>query len=159
MMAETMQGMHHMMGQGYMGQEHTGQIMGMMDQMGGMMQEMGGPYSPEVQQRHRQQLQERQQNLDNIAAASARYRTGAQIFERNCNGCHPHGENTIRPDLPLRGAPQLRDFGTFLAYIRNPNLPDGSAGALLTFSGASLSRQQARDLYQYIIQVVDSAGK
>lgn len=77
MMAETMQGMHHMMGQGYMGQEHTGQIMGMMDQMGGMMQEMGGPYSPEVQQRHRQQLQERQQNLDNIAAASARYRTGA----------------------------------------------------------------------------------
>lgn len=155
MMTDTMRGMHHMMGQGYMGQEQQGQMMSMMGQMGGMMQEMGGPYGPEVQQRHRQQLQGMQQNLDNIAAASARYRAGAQIFGRKCNSCHPQGGNTIRPDLPLRGSPRLKDFGTFLAYIRNPRLPDGSAGAMPAFSETVLSRQQARELYQYVLHVIE----
>lgn len=83
--------------------------MNMMGQMGGMMQEMVGPYGPEVQQRHRQQLQGMQQELDNIVAVSAKDRTGSQIFARNCNSCHPQGGNTIRPDLPLRGSSKLKD--------------------------------------------------
>ena len=77
----------------------------------------------------------------------------ARIFKGNCSGCHPHGGNIIAPNLPLNIAPQLADFDTFRAFIRHPQMPDGSRGEMPDFPPTKLSDQQARELYQYIVKV------
>src|SRR5690554_447343 len=51
---------------------------------------------------------------------------GAELFSTNCASCHPQGRNIMNPDLPLRGSPHLADADRFIAFIRNPKLPDGS---------------------------------
>ena len=59
MMRDNMGQVYGTMGQGGMSQEHYDHMMGMMGQMGGMMEEMGSPYyNQEMEQHHRQQLQE-----------------------------------------------------------------------------------------------------
>jgi uncharacterized membrane protein len=79
---------------------------------------------------------------------------GAKIFEANCSGCHPHGSNVIVPNLPLRSAPQLTEFNTFVAFIRNPRMPDGSKGMMPPFPPSKISDQEARELYPYIVKVL-----
>jgi mono/diheme cytochrome c family protein len=116
---------------------------------------MGSPYyNQEMEQRHRQQLQEMGQSLNAMqrqrTGTAGTSRLGADLFARNCAGCHPHGGNTINPDLPLKGSPQLADFKAFLTFIRYPHLPGGAPGAMPRFSSARLSDQQARELYQYL---------
>jgi mono/diheme cytochrome c family protein len=76
---------------------------------------------------------------------------GAEIFRVNCSRCHADGGNLITPNLPLRGAPQLTNFDTFLAFIRNPRLPDGSSGPMPPFSEERVSDEQARELYGYLV--------
>jgi hypothetical protein len=84
---------------------------------------------------------------------------GAEIFRVNCMSCHAQGGNLIYPNFPLRGAPQLADFNTFLAYIRNPAMPDGSQGPMPAFPPQRISDGQARDLYQYLITVLGSPAQ
>lgn len=74
-------------------------------------------------------------------------------FNKSCSACHPKGGNSIKQNLPLKTAPQLVTFDTFLAYIRNPKARDGSQTVMPSFSPEKLSDQQAREIYQYIIQV------
>jgi mono/diheme cytochrome c family protein len=76
---------------------------------------------------------------------------GAQIYGMYCSSCHGQGGNTIYPNLPLRGAPQLSDFNSFLNFIRNPRMPDGSSGPMPTFPSDSLTNPQAEVLYNYLI--------
>ena len=76
--------------------------------------------------------------------------TGLQIFSLNCNRCHPNGDNVILPDLPLRGSSKLANFNTFLSFIRDPKMPDGSEGVMPVFSNKHISDQEAKRLYQYI---------
>lgn len=45
---------------------------------------------------------------------------GERLFDANCSGCHAHGGNSIAPNLPLRGAPQLADPAQFVAFLRTP---------------------------------------
>jgi cytochrome c553 len=75
--------------------------------------------------------------------------SGAEIFNANCRVCHQNGGNIINPNLPLRGSLKLADVNTFLAFIRNPKMPDGSRGSMPAFSQAQISDEQARELYQY----------
>ena len=75
---------------------------------------------------------------------------GANIFQVDCSGCHAQGGNLIYPNLPLRGASQLADFDSFLAYLRNPTMPDGSQGPMPAFPPERISDEQAKDLYWYI---------
>jgi mono/diheme cytochrome c family protein len=75
---------------------------------------------------------------------------GKKLFEVNCAFCHPNGSNAIMPNLPLRGADDLKNFTTFLAFIRNPRLPDGSKGSMPAFSADAIPDQQARELYDYV---------
>jgi mono/diheme cytochrome c family protein len=82
--------------------------------------------------------------------------TGQKIFNLNCNRCHPNGGNVILRDLPLRGSSKLADFKTFLSYIRDPKMPDGSEGVMPLFSNKQISDQEAKALYQYIISAVTS---
>ena len=79
------------------------------------------------------------------------YPAGLKLFDNNCKSCHPKGGNIMAPDRPLRGSPKLADFETFLAFIRNPGMPDGPKGLMPAFSQTQISDSQARELYRYLI--------
>jgi uncharacterized membrane protein len=83
---------------------------------------------------------------------SASLKAGAQIFTLQCAGCHPDGENSIKPQLAPREAPQLADFRIFLAYLRNPTARDGSTTIMPAFPEETLNEQQARQVYDYLVQ-------
>jgi len=78
---------------------------------------------------------------------------GSRIFNANCSRCHPNGGNIIVPNLPLAGSNKLHSFKTFLRWIRNPLMPDGSEGAMPAFTKKQISDQQAKTLYHYIISM------
>jgi uncharacterized membrane protein len=86
------------------------------------------------------------------------YPVGQKIFKDNCSGCHPRGGNIINPNLPMKSAPQLADFNTFLAFTRKPLRPDGSIGIMPPFPASKISDQQQRELYEYIVKVLQKAG-
>jgi mono/diheme cytochrome c family protein len=75
---------------------------------------------------------------------------GAEIFNFNCSRCHPNGGNIVVPNLPLSGSGKLSDFKTFLAFIRNPRMPDGSEGVMPAFPQRQISDDEAKTLYLYI---------
>jgi mono/diheme cytochrome c family protein len=76
---------------------------------------------------------------------------GSEIYGMLCSRCHRAGGTVIYPNLPLRGAPQLSDFNTFLNFIRNPRMPDGSVGPMPPFPPDRISEAQARELYDYLV--------
>lgn len=88
-------------------------------------------------------------------APPAEVKAGAKVFANNCKGCHPNGGNIVKPNLPLRSAPQLAEFNSFKAFIRHPVMPDGSPGVMPAFVPAKISDQQAEDLYEYIQKVIE----
>jgi uncharacterized membrane protein len=79
---------------------------------------------------------------------------GATLYNQTCSACHPNGGNSIKQNLPLKTAPQLVTFDTFLAYIRSPKARDGSTTIMPPFSADKLSEENAQKIYQYIIQVM-----
>jgi len=81
----------------------------------------------------------------------------AEQFNNSCGACHPNGGNSIKPHLPLKDAPQLVNFETFLSYIRSPKARDGSTTVMPSFSPEKLSDQQAREVYQYIVKVLEKS--
>jgi mono/diheme cytochrome c family protein len=87
---------------------------------------------------------------------SADETAGARIFNTNCSRCHPDGGNVILPDFPLRGSSKLSEFRTFLSFIRDPKLPDGSEGVMPVFSNKQISDKQAENLYEYIVSAGNS---
>ena len=82
---------------------------------------------------------------------------GANLFNQTCSACHPNGGNSIKQNLPLITAPQLVNFETFLSYIRSPKARDGSQTLMPSFSPEKLSDQQAREVYQYIVKVLEKS--
>jgi uncharacterized membrane protein len=87
--------------------------------------------------------------------APPQYQPGQILFENRCSGCHAHGGNSIMSGFPVKGAPQLDNFEDFLSYLRNPTLPGGAEGPMPGFTQATISDQQVRQLYDYIVQVVE----
>ena len=79
---------------------------------------------------------------------------GATLYNQTCSACHPNGGNSIKQNLPLKPAPQLVTFDTFLAYIRSPKARDGSTTIMPPFPADKLSEENAQKIYQYIVQVV-----
>lgn len=79
------------------------------------------------------------------------FHAGHQVFVSHCSGCHVNGGNIFFPNLPLHSAPQLQSYETFIAFVRNPTLPDGTKGPMPPFTVDKLSDQQARELYDYVI--------
>jgi uncharacterized membrane protein len=77
------------------------------------------------------------------------YKAGEQIFLASCSGCHPHGGNVIKPTVPVINAPKMRDLKTFVAYLRHPIAP------MPAFNASQISDQQAEELYQYIVKVLE----
>jgi hypothetical protein len=81
---------------------------------------------------------------------SAQEIAGAKIFNANCKVCHQNGGNIINPSMPLRGSLKLTSLDTFLSFIRDPRMPDGSKGSMPAFSDMQISDEQAKALYEYI---------
>ena len=77
---------------------------------------------------------------------------GKQIFLEDCQACHRKGGNVVLRQYPLEGSDKLADFDTFLAFIRNPRLDDGTKGPMPDFAQDEISGEQAMELYQYLIQ-------
>jgi mono/diheme cytochrome c family protein len=48
----------------------------------------------------------------------------------------------------------LSDFKTFSDYVRNPKMPNGSKGLMPAWPASKLSEQEAQELYQYIVHVL-----
>jgi uncharacterized membrane protein len=88
------------------------------------------------------------------AAETEEIQVSAEQFNTSCSACHPGGGNSIKANLPLKSAPQLADFNTFLAYIRSPKARDGSQTIMPPFPADKLSEQQAREIYNYVVQVL-----
>lgn len=88
------------------------------------------------------------------SAAAADVEAGEVLFTSNCSACHPDGGNIFKADLPLKEAPQLTDFSTFLAYIRSPKARDGSQTSMPAFGAEKIPDQRAKEIYEYVIQVL-----
>lgn len=86
--------------------------------------------------------------------APQKLKAGREIFDQNCKGCHPQGGNILDPSLPLKKAPQLAEFSSFEDFIRNPHTPQGKKGQMPPFPASKITDQQARELYNYIVQVL-----
>ena len=76
--------------------------------------------------------------------------SGTRIFNDNCRVCHQNGGNIINPSMPLRGSLKLVNVDTFLSFIRDPRMPDGSKGSMPAFSKTQISDEQAKELYEYV---------
>jgi len=85
-------------------------------------------------------------------AVSEEFLAGQKIFVNHCSGCHPNGGNILIANLPLRAAPQLKSYQTFIEFVRNPTLQNGSEGPMPPFTQSKLSDSEAEELYSYIIQ-------
>ena len=81
------------------------------------------------------------------------YKAGENLFEANCSACHPNGDNTIKPGKPIKGSPKLKDLDTFISWIRHPVLP------MPQFQDSQISASQAKELYQYIANVINRSGE
>ena len=90
----------------------------------------------------------------NTLTTDANIQAGATLYNQTCSACHPNGGNTIKANLPLRSAPQLSDFNSFLTYIRSPKARDGSQTIMPSFPAEKLSDNKAREIYQYVTQVL-----
>jgi mono/diheme cytochrome c family protein len=85
---------------------------------------------------------------------AAEVKAGGILFKENCSACHPGGENAIKKHLPLKEAPQLVNFDTFLTYIRSPEARDGSKTVMPSFPPDKLSEEKAQKIYRYVVQVL-----
>ena len=90
-----------------------------------------------------------------ISGSPDAFKAGEKVFVANCSGCHPHGGNVLKPSLPLKGAPELKDFEAFSAFIRNPKMPDGSRGMMPAFFPSKISEIDAKALFEYVVNVLN----
>jgi len=85
-------------------------------------------------------------------SAPAAVQAGQKLFESHCRACHAGGGNAIMPAQPLKGSDELASFEKFLAFIRDPRLDNGAKGPMPEFPPSALPDQEARELYEYLIQ-------
>jgi uncharacterized membrane protein len=82
------------------------------------------------------------------AAAASRFEAGEKLFVSRCQNCHPGGGNVLEPAEPITGSKKLNNFKLFLGWIRDPEPP------MPAFPPAKISDEQARQLYDYIVNVL-----
>jgi mono/diheme cytochrome c family protein len=80
------------------------------------------------------------------AAAGELMRSGEEQFQVSCAACHPRGDNVLEPEHPIKRSIKLKNFSTFLGWIRKPVLP------MPEFPPSALSDAQAKELYAYILR-------
>ncbi|MCK9296022.1 MAG: c-type cytochrome [Desulfobulbaceae bacterium] len=85
--------------------------------------------------------------------AGEEFKAGEKIFTAKCSTCHPHGGNIIEPGKPVLHSPKLKDLDSFRAVVRLPAAP------MPAFSSAKISDAEVKDLYDYIINVLEHPQK
>ena len=90
-----------------------------------------------------------------VPAAPPEYLAGEKIYIRDCSACHPYGGNIVNARLSVTGAPQLVDPGIFLLYLRDPKQPKPNIALMPIVPPAKVSDEQARQLYDYITNVLE----
>jgi mono/diheme cytochrome c family protein len=88
------------------------------------------------------------------STAAAAVAPGQKLFTGNCSSCHPKGGNVVEASLPLKTSKKLASLATFVAFIRTPSMPNGSAGSMPAFPDDQISDAQAGTLYGYITAMV-----
>ena len=78
-----------------------------------------------------------------------KYKAGEQIFAASCTTCHPSGGNTIDPGKPILHSPLLQSQDVFNMWLRHPAQP------MPAFPSSKISDDEAKDLYQYILNVLE----
>jgi hypothetical protein len=81
------------------------------------------------------------------------FKAGEKIFAAECSTCHPHGGNVIDRSRPVLHSPKLKDFNTFLAWLRHP------AESMPAFPTSEISDAQGKELYAYIMNVLEQPEK
>ena len=84
------------------------------------------------------------------ATATPAYAAGRDVFAANCQACHAQGLNAIVASLPLKSSAKLQHLDSFVAFVRNPTMPDGSAGQMPPFDTSTLPDKQLSELYTYV---------
>ncbi|MDA8425446.1 MAG: hypothetical protein M0Z80_04855 [Treponema sp.] len=84
------------------------------------------------------------------AATAGDAKAGRRLFADGCEGCHPNGGNVFVSSLPVHGSKRLATLADFVAFIRRPSMPDGSAGNMPAYPASTVSASAAKDLYAYV---------
>jgi mono/diheme cytochrome c family protein len=85
------------------------------------------------------------------AAGEEKGEAGEAIFESDCAGCHPGGENVIVASLPIKGSKRLAGLEAFRKFLRSPAMPDGKAGDMPPFAVEALGDDKVSALYSFVI--------
>ena len=92
-----------------------------------------------------------QYHSDNKLMKSPEIIAGQKIFSEICSGCHENGGNIVNINLPIKGSHKLANYETFLSFIRDPRMPDGSTGAMPSFPDSRISNDESKKLYKYLV--------
>jgi len=92
-----------------------------------------------------------------VPQAPPEFRNGQELFRSNCSGCHPYGSNIVDPKAELRGSDYTANEKTFIRWIRDPKLDNGSRGPMPPFTPSRISDAQASELLAYIIKSMGPA--
>jgi mono/diheme cytochrome c family protein len=84
--------------------------------------------------------------------ASPEFTRGRALFNASCIACHGGGGNAIVASLPLKTSAKLGTLDTFKTFVRNPTMPDGSAGEMPAFTPDQIKDGELVDLYAYVTQ-------
>jgi uncharacterized membrane protein len=94
-----------------------------------------------------------------IPAATGEFKVGEGVFASHCSACHPGGGNIFDPNKPIIGSPKMNDFNTFLTFNRNPKAGGKSSEGMPSFPSSIFSDSDAKELYQYITNVLERREK
>ena len=81
------------------------------------------------------------------------FKAGEHIYAINCSTCHPHGGNVINARRPVIHSSKLQTLDDFVAWIRSPEPP------MPPFPASKISDQEAKELYEYTINVLENPKK
>jgi uncharacterized membrane protein len=81
------------------------------------------------------------------------FKAGEHIYATNCSTCHPHGGNVINARRPIIHSSKLKTLDDFVAWIRHPKSP------MPPYPASKISDEQAKELYGYIMNVLENPKK
>ena len=73
-------------------------------------------------------------DLPQLASSPADLQAGGALFAANCQACHPQGGNVVVSSLPIKTSRKLASLDSFVAFIRDPKMPDGKPGDMPPFA-------------------------
>jgi uncharacterized membrane protein len=93
-------------------------------------------------------------DLPQLAGSPEDLQAGAAVFAANCQACHPKGDNVVVSSLPIKTSRRLASLDGFVAFIRDPKMPDGKPGEMPPFAKQDIDDAGAGRLYAYLVDMV-----